>query len=186
MSQYLDNKIVQEMEDYIKDYVLENEDSFKDAAIARHNYDDNYRMNNYQKDVERDFITKINPTITLDTLNLRYRINREDFYYDKSLFEEYLFEPEKTIEKYSKIMMEKDKADLGVNLLCYEAKKEYLEKSSTLLDAQSIRAKRNELAIRGLVVQAADVPAEGFIQRLASSTVPRHLDRVADSPFHLA
>lgn len=124
----LSNKIVQEMEEYIKDYVLANAESFKDAAIARHNYDDNYRMSNYQRDVERDFITKINPTITLDTLNLRYRINREDFYYDKSLFEEYLFEPEKTIEKYSKIMMEKDKVDLGLNLLCYEAKKEYLDK----------------------------------------------------------
>jgi len=124
----LSNKIVQEMEEYIKDYVLANEESFKDAAIARHNYDDNYRMSNYQRDVERDFITKINPTITLDTPNLRYRINREDFYYDKSLFEEYLFEPEKTIEKYSKIMMEKDKVDLGLNLLCYEAKKEYLDK----------------------------------------------------------
>jgi len=124
----LNNKIFKEIDEYVSKYILENPDRFKDAAIEQTNYEDNWRMKNYRSDVEREFINKAAPSITLEDINSSYKIGRENYYYDNTLLEEYLFNPKETIEKYSKILMEKETAELGLKLLYFEAKKEYLEK----------------------------------------------------------
>ena len=124
----LNNKIFKEIDNYVSEYIMNNPDKFKDAAIEQTNYEDNWRIKNYRSEVEREFISKVSPNIMLEEINSTYRLSREPYYYDKTLLEEYLFEPEKTIEKYANILMEKEIAELGLKILSFEVKNEYLEK----------------------------------------------------------
>ena len=48
------------------------------------------------------------------------------------------------------------------------------------------RAKCNKFSVRGLVVQAAHVPAEGLVKRLNPAPVPCHLNRMAYRAFYFA
>ena len=44
----------------------------------------------------------------------------------------------------------------------------------------------DKLAVGRLIIQRADVLAEGLVQRVDTPAVPRHLDGVANRAFHLA
>ena len=52
--------------------------------------------------------------------------------------------------------------------------------------AEPIRDQRDKLAVGRLIVQRADVLAEGLVQRVDAPAVPRHLDGMANRAFHLA
>lgn len=51
---------------------------------------------------------------------------------------------------------------------------------------EPIRDQRDKLAVGRLIVQRADVLAEGLVQRVDAPAVPRHLDGMANRAFHLA
>ena len=124
----LEKKMFNDIDEYVGNYILQNDEYFKDAAIAKHNYSDDYRLKHYESEVEKEFITKEKPCIKLGSINSCSVFYREDFYYDTTMHDEYLFSPNDTIEKYSKVLLEKEKTELGLKLLSYEAKREYLNK----------------------------------------------------------
>lgn len=122
----LGKQIFSEIDNYIKEYMNDNAEELKEKAIEKYNHEDNWRTKNYKQEVEKIFITKTVPEIEFNNSSCQYYLSREGFYYDKTIFQEYLENPDNAIEKYSKIFIEKDELDIGLSLLLYETKQEYL------------------------------------------------------------
>lgn len=116
--------------DYIEKYSFKNEDKLKDIAIEKYNHIDDWKINRYISETRKQFIEEENPIIKLEQ---SYRSNEaigSGNYNSYNIYHEYLNNPEKTIEKYSKkiIDYENNKEELGLDLLIYRDKIDLLNK----------------------------------------------------------
>lgn len=123
----LGDKIFNDLNQYIGEYMIKNPDEFKKEALDKYNHEEDWRIRNYQSKVISIFISKVDPTINLEVLDSKYELYGEDFYVNKTIYEEYLKNPKDAIKKYAKVVMEKYKCALGLNLFHFEAKQDYLK-----------------------------------------------------------
>lgn len=128
----LNNKMFEEIKNYIEKYSFDNEKKLKEIAIERYNHIDDWRMNHYKKDVREQFILQDNPVINLGESYTDYIITNSDEYRGKTIYIEYLDNPEKTVKKYANKIIEtlddykNNKEELGLELLIYRDKIDYL------------------------------------------------------------
>lgn len=129
---FLNNKMFEEIKNYIEKYAFDNEEKLKEIAIEKYNHVDDWRINCYKKNIREQFIKEENPVIKLEESYNDYVLTNSDEYRGKTIYIEYLDNPEKTVKKYAKKIIESfddyrnNKEELGLELLIYRDKIDYL------------------------------------------------------------
>lgn len=129
---FLNNKMYEEIKSYIEKYSFDNEEELKEIAIEKYNHVDDWRINNYKKDVREKFIEESDVIIKLNKSYTDYEMTNSDEYRGKTIYIEYLDNPEKTVKKYANMIIEtiddyiNNKEELGLELLIYRDKIDYL------------------------------------------------------------
>lgn len=128
----INNKMFEEIKNYIEKYSFDNEEKLTEIAIEKYNHVDDWRISCYKKDVREQFIVEENPIIKLKESYTDYVVTNSDEYRGKTIYIEYLNNPEKTVKKYANKIIEyfddyrNNKEELGLELLIYRDKIEYL------------------------------------------------------------
>ncbi len=128
VSSFLDlgTKIYNEIKDYIFNYSFKHSNTLKEIAMEKFNNTEDYIKNSYKKNVRELFIAELNPTIALGKGYYESEVMNRDEYRGKNLYIKYLNNPKKMVEKISKELIERYKESLGLELLIYEYKIDYL------------------------------------------------------------
>ena len=129
----LGEKLWNEIQDYIEKYSFANEEKLKDIAIEKYNHLEDYRIDNYKRDVREQFVEEMNPIIKLQKSYSSYEFTNIPEYKGHYIDVEYLNNPQKTVEKYANKIIEtiddyrNNKEELGLELLIFRDKIEYLD-----------------------------------------------------------
>lgn len=121
-------KMCQEIDDYIADYILSNSEKYRKLGQEKYDNLDHWRRDGAIQEVERVFIEDANPSLKMASAGSGYKIRYQDNFYNKSIIVDYLNNPKGLIKKYATEFIDKDKEDLGMDLLIYEHQLEYLDK----------------------------------------------------------
>lgn len=122
----LGEKMSDDVKEYIRKYSFNNEETLKKNAKEEYlSKDHKYTIDRLHDTVNELFITEETPTISLEVPYLNYGIHNEKYY--KDIYLSYLNEPEKTIKEYAELVIKNHEKDLGINLLKYYDKLDYLE-----------------------------------------------------------
>jgi len=122
------SKMCKEIDEYISDYVLLNADEYRKLGQEKYNNLDRWTKENSVKNVETKFIETSNPDLKMPSAGVSYKIRCRDEYFNKNVINDYLNDPQKVIEKYATEFIEKDKEELGSDLLIYDYQLSHLEK----------------------------------------------------------
>ena len=122
----LSKKIDKEIQEYIKEYSFKNEIKLKNMAKKKFKDLEQWRLNNHKSNVRKKFIEDANPTIELKMSYNDSKIKNTDYFMGKGLLVEYLNNPIDTIKKYSNTIIEDNMDELGLQLLIYYYKIDYL------------------------------------------------------------
>lgn len=118
-------EFLDKLKEHLINYSFEHEEELK--AIAKEKYEarDDYRINNFKKEVRRLFLSdnEIKKTLSLSISD--YEItNRSDYGY---ILSKYLDNPKSAIEEYSNKILEKYGEDFGLELFIYYDKIDYMK-----------------------------------------------------------
>lgn len=128
----LNKKMFEEIKNYIEKYSFDNEENLKEIAIEKYNHIDEWGIERYKKEVREQFIAEENPIIKLEKSYTDYAVTNSDEYCGKTIYIEYLDNPERTVKKYANKIIESlenyknNKEELGLELLIYRDKIDYL------------------------------------------------------------
>jgi len=122
------NKMCKEIDEYISDFVLLNSEEYRKLGQEKYANLSRWTKEEALKNVEMKFIENPNPNLKLSIAGSSYKIRYRDEYYNKNVINEYLNNPKEVIEKYATEFIEKDKEELGSNLLIYDYQLSHLDK----------------------------------------------------------
>ncbi len=122
----LGSKLYDDIKNYIFNYSFKQSDMLKEIAIEKFNQTEDYKKNRYKTEVRELFIAEQDPVITLEKGYYDAGVMNKDEYRGKNLYIKYLDNPKKIVEKISKELIEEYKEQLGLELLIYEDKIDYL------------------------------------------------------------
>lgn len=120
----LDEKILEELKNYLTDYSFSHEEELTKLAIKKYDARDDSRIFSYKKDVNKDFVNQKEPSIklTIPAYSSDIAINM----FDGNKTTAYLDNPKKTIEEMAKKILDERGEEFGLELLIYHDKIEYL------------------------------------------------------------
>lgn len=123
----VEEEIANKVNDYITEYVLENESDFEIFGKEKYLSQKHWYLSD-EWDIKKEFISSKKANIKF---NINYRTY--DIFFKTDFFEsnnilKYLNNSDEYILEISNALIEKNKEDLGYKLLCYYDKLDYLEK----------------------------------------------------------
>lgn len=124
----LTSQMLKEIEKYIEDYSFKNQKDLKSISKKEFNSLEEWRINNFQKTVREQFIQEDDLEIVLGKSYSEAMLTETKEYHGKNVLIDYLNNPQKVVEKYSKKIISQNKEKLGLDLLIYDYKNDFLNK----------------------------------------------------------
>ena len=122
----LKKNIYSAVDKYIEKYCFDHEEELKNNSLIEYQNLGNWKNKRYIDEIKNIFIKNDNYDLKLLDRYSEYRIIYNSNFDNGNIFVEYLDNPIDTIEKYSKLLIDKNKIQLGVDLLVYYNKIKYL------------------------------------------------------------
>lgn len=125
---YLSDEIIKGLDDYLKRYTFENADKLK--RLSKEEFDNlaEYELKDLYKSTVKVFISNDKPIIELDKPYDDYKITGIKQFRNGNIFNDYLNNKDKTIEKLADDFIDENKKKIGLQLLKYEYKQNLLQK----------------------------------------------------------
>ena len=126
-------ELEKEIDKYIEKYSFDNQKKLMQNAREQYNKLEDWQKENYKKEVRKQCIEEGNSEIKLEKSYSTFKLANSDSFIHKNIYVEYLNNPNTTVEKYAKqIINDSDgykdnKIALGVQLLIYYDKQKYLK-----------------------------------------------------------
>lgn len=121
----LDKKLTIDLNEYLNKYCLENAEKLKTVAQKKYDDKDDYRFNNYKREVRRIFLSEENPQVDFSISFSSSEFTHTRDYYGVLI--SYLNNPSKIVEELSSNLIEEKEADFGLEILLHDDKKSYLQ-----------------------------------------------------------
>ena len=121
----LDKQILEDLKKYLSDYIFSHEKELKKLAMDKYEAKDDSRLFDYKKEVNKYFITQKESDIEISIP--AYDSDVAMNMYDGNKTTSYLDNPKNTIEEMAIKIIEKRGEELGLELLIYYDKLEYLK-----------------------------------------------------------
>ena len=124
----LKNKIIDEIIDLVKKYSFDNEKKLSKIGLEQFNKEENWRIENLKKDVQRDFVNTKDYDVELYTSYIRYCFDDIMHKYNGDFYIDYLNNPTEFVNMCSEKVINTNKERMAYELVVYNFKKEYLNK----------------------------------------------------------
>lgn len=122
----IEKKLEKEIDAYIEKYSFDNAEELKKEVSEIHDNKEDYRFNNYKKEVRELFLAEDNPIIKFEKYYNETKVIGSEEFYHKNYLSEYLDDKEKIISKFANTIIEDNKKNIGLSLYLYQDKMEYL------------------------------------------------------------
>ena len=122
----VEQELIKKIDESVSEYVIAHPKKFKKEAEEKYNYEAEWLESRLKVEAHQQFIRSDDLNVSMDLSHARRTLLDQNDYRSLNVYYKYLTEPEKTIEFYKKIIIDKYCEEIGMELLKKESKEKYL------------------------------------------------------------